>query len=381
MLNDLLATAPLDPRAMTATRALATPSAHLPALVQRLREDLPVLLVSSLLLALCLGLFATKGIYFSIDGVYQNSRLYLMSFAVVAVIGAVRRLAVDKPLRPSSHIVRSYFGDSSRFAALAGALPGLLVLCCFMPFFSALKSAIPLFNAYDWDRTFIDLERSLLLGHDAWQLLQPVLGHPLITSALSVFYHLWILLCYPGAVFMLLAPIDNRLRRRFLLGFVLAWALIGGIMAILLASYGPCFVGPLAGMPDFDGQMAYLRAANEQYPVFTLEVQKLLAARFHEADNGLGSGISAMPSMHIAMCWLFYLAWREVNPRLGKAVLAFTVLIWIGSVHLAYHYALDGVVSVLAMTLIWNACGALIDWWDRKTADYAVFRTNTVPAE
>jgi hypothetical protein len=179
----------------------------------------------------------------------------------------------------------------------------------------------------------------------------------------------------------LFAPIDNRLRRRFLLGFVLAWSLIGGVMATWLASYGPCFVGPLAGIPDFDAQMAYLRSANTQVPVLTLTVQDMLLERFHTAENGLGSGISAMPSMHVAMCYLFYLAVRELSPKLGRLALAFGLTIWIASVHLAYHYALDGVVSVLAVALIWKGCGALIDWWDARLDRYAALRTNTVPAE
>lgn len=366
---------------MTAASALDRQSGTLALPARRWREDLPVVLISSLLLALCLGAFAWKGIYFGMAGVIQNSRMYLLSAAIVLVAGAIRRLWRDKPARPTLYLAERYLIDPARREVLIGALPGLVILCGFMPFFSALKAAIPLYASYDWDRTFIAWERSLLLGHDAWELLQPVLGHPWITATLAVLYHLWILICYPGTVLFLFAPIDNRLRRRFLLGFVLAWSLIGGVMAMLLASYGPCFVGPLAAIPDFDGQMAYLRAANAQIPVLTLDVQDMLLARFHAAENGLGSGISAMPSMHIAMCTLFYLGMRKIDPRLGRAALAFGIVIWVSSVHLAYHYALDGVVSVLAVGAIWKASGALIDWWDARLLAYPTLRTNTVPAE
>ncbi|HEX4847539.1 MAG TPA: phosphatase PAP2 family protein [Novosphingobium sp.] len=353
---------------MTASTALGQKPALLSQLPQRLREDLPVYAISSLLLALCLAVLAAKGIFFGLDGVFANTRFFLLSSAVVLVAGALWHLATVRPDRPLSHLSAHFLADPARREVLLGAIPGLALLCLFMPFFSALKATIPLFATYDWDRTFIDLERSLLFGHDAWELLQPVLGYPLITATLAVLYHLWILLCYPGTALFLFLNIDNRLRRRFLLSFVLTWSLVGGVLATLLASYGPVFVGALAGIPDFDPQMAYLRAANEQVPVMTLVVQDLLLARFHEAESGLGSGISAMPSMHIAMCYLFYLAIRQVDRRLGWAAMAFGIAIWLGSVHLAYHYALDGVVSVIAVAAIWKGCGWLIDRWDARLA-------------
>lgn len=351
---------------MNTARAPGRTSAALPIAPRRLREDLPVYAISTALLAICLAALAAKGLFFGFGGIYQNARFYLLTTAVLLVLGAVWRMWRDKPARPTRHLFEYYYLDRTQRERLLGALPGLAILICFMPTFSALKSTIPLFHAYNWDRSFINFERALLLGHDAWELLQPVLGYPLVTSVLSVLYHAWILLCYPGTVYFLVGPADNRLRRRFLLGFVLAWSLIGGVLATLLASYGPVFAGPLAGISDFDAQMAYLRAANEHWPVMTLTVQDMLLARFHADSHGLGSGISAMPSMHVAMSYLFYLAIRELHPRLGWAFLAFCATIWIASVHLAYHYALDGVLSVLAVALIWKATGWLFTWWDAR---------------
>jgi hypothetical protein len=37
----------------------------------------------------------------------------------------------------------------------------------------------------------------------------------------------------------------------------------------------------------------------------------------------------------------------------------YLALILVGSVHLAWHYAIDGYVSILAVLLIWRAAG----WW------------------
>ena len=154
-------------------------------------------------------------------------------------------------------------------------------------------------------------------------------------------------------------------------------------MATIFASVGPCFLEPIKGDPHFAAQMAYLESANEQVPILTLHVQDLLLEWYRAGDRGLGSGITAMPSMHVAMAMLFWLAVRRVSPVAGKLFGAFFVTIWIASVHLGYHYAVDGLVSVIATYAIWRFASWAIDRWDAQTAHMAqpALRTNTVPAE
>ena len=36
--------------------------------------------------------------------------------------------------------------------------------------------------------------------------------------------------------------------------------------------------------------------------------------------------------------------------------------------HLAYHYAADGLVSVIATAILWQASGAILRGWDRTAA-------------
>lgn len=228
----------------------------------------------------------------------------------------------------------------------------------FMPGFSAMKSAIPLFNDYDWDQSFIDLDIALH-GRDPWRILQPMLGHPLVTSAISVAYHLWILLIYAGTIYFALYVKDRQLRVRYFAAFFGIWTINGVILATLMASVGPCFLEPLIGNAHYAEQMAYLAKANETYPVMVIDVQQQLIAWHASGSHGLGRGISAMPSMHVALAFLFFLAIRQVNHTLGVLFFIFFVTILIGSVHLAYHYAVDGYVAILITAIVWSVCGAL----------------------
>ncbi len=361
------------------------------AVGNRVLADLPIYVITIPIFALCLYLLSSKGIWFGMSTISTNAQFFMVTGLAMLSADCLNTLSRQRPDRPFAHLRQRYLVRPAIETTLQ-QVPILAVLIAFLPFFSAMKSAIPLFTSYTWDRTFIEIDRALFLGHDPWQLLQPVLGYPIITATLALFYHLWFLLIYIGCVSFVFLPIDNSIRRRFVLTFLLTWAVVGGAMATAFASYGPCFVKPLLGYTDFDAQMGYLRSANQIYTVMTVPVQQMLLEGHHTSSHSLGSGISAMPSMHIAVAFIFYLASRRLSAPWGKACLAFFILIWIASVHLAYHYAIDGLVSVLAVGAIWKASGWLFTCWDALLdasrhghnmlrVPYPTFRTKTVPAE
>ncbi|MGD9665727.1 MAG: phosphatase PAP2 family protein, partial [Novosphingobium sp.] len=76
-----------------------------------------------------------------------------------------------------------------------------------------------------------------------------------------------------------------------------------------------------------------------------------------------GRGISAMPSMHVSIAVLFALVTYRISRPLCIAASVFAALIMLGSVHLAYHYAVDGYVAIIATLAIWVLAG----WIERKT--------------
>lgn len=372
---------------MTANAPALHPLAPAPGARETVRlrwwSEAPILAIGLALFAFCVALLASKGVPPSLDGVWVNLRLFGLFIALIAAFDAGIELVRRRPDSPLDHLKTRYFNPRARQTMAAGA-PMLAIAIALLPFFSKMKAAIPLFNTYSWDDAFIAWDRAIFLGHDAWEVMQPVIGYPIVTAFLALLYQLWFLLLYPGVLFFAFARIDHTVRRQFFLTYVLSWTLIGGLMATWLASVGPCFVGPLLGDPRFDDQMAYLNAANEQVPVMTLAVQAMLLEWFSADANGLGSGITAMPSMHCAIAFLYWIAMRRLSKRWGAFFGVFFFITWVSSVHLAYHYAVDGLVSLVAVAVIWAASQRIIAAWDAWTAQAApaqALRTNTAPAE
>jgi hypothetical protein len=76
--------------------------------------------------------------------------------------------------------------------------------------------------------------------------------------------------------------------------------------------------------------------------------------------------------MHNATALLFVLA-SAGRPRWVRAILvAHCALIFIGSVHLAWHYAVDGYLAMALAAGLWWIAGPLARWWEttRAVADY-----------
>ena len=316
------------------------------------REDW---ILSGTSLALILAMLLALALVHSPSQVFPagfvNARPYLLLLFLAYLAYLFPAFVRHKPAHPMHFLYAPGVGREAFFLT-ARHLPIVLAIALFMPAFSAVKSSIPLFNPYSWDQTFIDLDIAIH-GTDPWQILQPLLGRPWITSLLSRIYHLWFLLIYLGPVLATFLVTDRRLRFRFFASFLLTWSIVGVVLAIAFSSVGPCFVGPIEGNGHFDEQMHYLQAANEQHPVAVLEIQRLLLDWHNSGQHGLGRGITAMPSMHVALAFLYVLLTIKISKPLAWLSFAFFILIMISSVHLAYHYAVDGYLSILVTWLIW----------------------------
>jgi hypothetical protein len=195
-------------------------------------------------------------------------------------------------------------------------------------------------------------------GRHPWELLHPLLGHPRVTSVLGVAYQLWLLMMY---LIVVLVAFDTRrraLRMRFLISYFLTWVVLGTFGAIAFASMGPCYDPALArNEGPYAPLVQYLHEIHDATPIRALDSQKRLWADFSQNRVGIGSGISAMPSLHVGACVLFALFGWRYSRTAGIALAAFALAIFLGSIHLGWHYAIDGYAGGIGAAAIWWIVG------------------------
>ena len=250
-------------------------------------------------------------------------------------------------------------------AKLISVLIFMLVFSYFMSSYSTLKSLIPLVEPFKYDELFYHADRWLFSGNEPWKWFHHSVNSPYITFILNVFYHVWFLLLWGVLLYFLIFANSNQ-RIHYVASFLLCWALLGSILALLMSSAGPAFTMRLdAGNQHYTELMALLTQqsewlkVNSDYELWALNVQNDLWDTYLNKKEMLGSGISAMPSMHVSIAVLMALGMSSVNRWAGALFWLFAAVIYIGSFALGWHYAVDGLVSAPLTYLLWRVCAKL----------------------
>ncbi|MGH6891805.1 MAG: phosphatase PAP2 family protein [Dongiaceae bacterium] len=263
--------------------------------------------------------------------------------------------------------------DFLRRERLLLALPIMAVWPITASAFSYLKSVMQLIQPFHLDAALYQWDHILHFGIDPWRLLQPLLGHTWITYAINLGYAMWFFVLQATLVLQSAAIGDRRRRLQFLLTMALAWALIGNLAATLMSSAGPCYFALVAGGPNpYAPLMAYLRdvADNLSVGAFGYELhipfgagalQGLLWESYVNGDYGMAMGISAAPSLHIASSWIIARLTWSMGRKAAICGSAFLAFIFVGSIHLGWHYAVDGYLAVAGAWALWRLVGWGLD--------------------
>lgn len=230
--------------------------------------------------------------------------------------------------------------------------------------FSSYKGSIQAINPFWADPMLAGLDHAMF-GVDPWRITHAVIG-PLGTMIIDRAYALWFLmmmLCMGWFAFTR----NTKLQLRGLLSYLLTWAVLGNALATALSSVGPCFVEQFYGDDRFSPLMDRLHVIDaEQHRLMALGAMNYLTSNI--GKDVVGAGISAMPSLHVSIATLFALACMSyTSSRLLKIVaVLYAATIWVGSVHLGWHYASDGLVGIMVVCLIWWGTGRWVDWLEAR---------------
>jgi membrane-associated phospholipid phosphatase len=262
------------------------------------------------------------------------------------------------------HIWKKSYRQLITPRSLIGFLTVFALMPVFKSAFASYKQTIPLVNPFSWDYSLMRLDHFLHFGNHPWRLLEPIVQSPLLVRAADYVYMSWFYLLFLSCLWMGWTP-RRHLRLCYLVSTLLVWGIIGSVFATFLSSAGPCFYSKVVSAEE-DPYAPLMQKLSE---ISNSTPGEYLHATFNQAGLWEGKkagvwgpfgGISAMPSIHLAMATLF--AWLAFSVRkwLGWIFVGYVVLIFMGSIVLGWHYAVDGYAGVILASLIWLAVRKIV---------------------
>ncbi|WP_017930848.1 phosphatase PAP2 family protein [Robiginitomaculum antarcticum] len=226
--------------------------------------------------------------------------------------------------------------------------------------FMASKVMIPEIQPFYLDTPLRNIDKALFFGHDPYRAFQWLFDVPNILKRIDQVYTYWAALIAGTWVYCFVSErMEPSRRYQYLLAMILLWLFAGTIGAILLSSAGPVYYGEFTGdyaayaplidqLYDFHGQY-YLDAVN---------TQQILLEMYYTPQMRFG-GISAAPSLHIASSlMLLILFWKTAIAR--DLLILFNIVIYIGSIILGWHYAVDGLISIPIVLACWYVSAFIV---------------------
>lgn len=268
-----------------------------------------------------------------------------------------------RPSRPFQRLVTDY----KYFLTVRRFIHALVLFAMYTPFIASytyFKTMIPNIIPFRYDALFAEIDLWVHFGHHPWELLQPLLGYAVVTFFISIAYKFWFVLKFLVMYWQAFSQEKMDVRAQFFLTMFFSWIINGALFALFLSSAGPCFYGDfVAGgiQNPYVPLMDYLHNVNDNaYKIVHLESQAYLLEIYHGNITHMFSGISAMPSMHMSIATTIVLVCWHYGWLRRILALIFLLLTYLGSVHLGWHYAIDGYFSMITTYMIWRSAGWLV---------------------
>lgn len=273
--------------------------------------------------------------------------------------------AVDKSEKPISGLYRRMVSVLRHHDTMVRGIPMFLALLIFMYAFTFFKANVTNFIPFAWDVTFDRWDQVLHFGTRPWEWLQPVFGNVVGTLILNVNYNLWFMVMQLFWIYFGFIQKPGLDRTRFYVSFFFTWSIGGSLMAILFSSAGPCYYHlVVGGIGPYQPLMQQLRDFNAIVPIWAVDTQAMLWG-LHSNGSIMG-GVTAMPSMHNATALLFVLTTWNMSKRLRNLLIVHMILIFLGSVHLGWHYAVDAYFAWAITLVLWVAAHHIAKRWEAQ---------------
>jgi hypothetical protein len=320
------------------------------------------------------------GMLFGALDVYLHTCLltYCVILPFAVLIAGIARI-MHRLNQRRSVAYRAMFGPRRVARFIAGTLLMVLVLAPFEAMFASIKSAFSEGN-FGYDKPIADLDKLIHFGHAPVRYMLSVAQNEWVLRAIEFNYDvLWFVLCFGILYWVAISPRADAFRLRYCGTFFAVWVIVGNVIAGLFPTAGPAFYSLVTGdAARFAKLRAFLENTTGSFSS-AADTQHYLWSLHQAGLSGFGSGISAFPSMHVALVTMNALFIAEHSRRLGLAAAAYVCLIIVSSVFLGWHYALDGYVAVILTCGIYFACtrATRITQWLR---DWKMAATLTAPS-
>ena len=288
-------------------------------------------------LAVMLAITAAEACWWAANWQFGNAPApYFFTYIALALVGLGAALALRLAMRPRTP-----------HPNWRSVIPATLMVGAGASLFLPLKYAIPQLIPFWLDAPLAHAEKHLF-GIDPWLILDRCLG--VLARPMDWLYGLW-LPTQALVLFLVVLQRGSAAKSRVLISYVLAWFLLGVVGATFFSSAGPIFYDRLLGGTDFAELRETLQARGAWV---ALGESDRMWASLARGQPTIVAGISAVPSIHVAISFWMFLAAHLMAPRAARYALAYAVLIWIGSVQLGWHYVSDGLAGLLGMLVVWK---------------------------
>jgi PAP2 superfamily len=261
-----------------------------------------------------------------------------------------------------------------QFWARFGA--GIVLLAFFvlmMAAYSTVKTMLPFGRGFPYEEVVAAADAFIHSG-DPWHFLHRLVDADSVGVTIDFLYAKgWMLYWIALGFWICVSGRASPVRTRYVVSLVVTWGLLGNVVAGLAKSAGPIFYERVTGDGQRFGELSMILDTLAAHGAFAKNLSDYLWAFYQERSVGVGSGISAFPSMHVAIATLNAFFIREALGRLAT-FLAWSYLAFIlfASVYLGWHYAVDGYASIVLVTIIY--------WAGRKISRRLSARDQRQPA-